>query len=183
MPTFEEVLDGFFYRDDEPGLPGLQWLSDGQKAPVANDEQPREYLAFALRDETYAMGIELVREIVKVPPLTEVPRGPKELLGVMNLRGEVLPVYDVRARLMLQEAVQSVNGPADVSAQSRIVLVRSDDGDAGILVDGVEGVVRLMPSHIEPAPLGGTERPFLIGISRKAERLFIILDVEQALAT
>jgi purine-binding chemotaxis protein CheW len=182
VATFHEVLESFLYRSDEPGLPGLQWLSEAPETPKVEEETPREFLAFQLDDETYAIGIELVREIVKVPPLTEVPRAPKELLGVVNLRGEVLPVYDVRARLLLREAVKPVTGPNDVPAKSRVLIVRSDAGDAGILVDGVEGVVPLLPSHIEDAPLGGTERPYLAGISRKGDRLFILLDVEQALS-
>jgi purine-binding chemotaxis protein CheW len=182
MPAFDELLESFFYKPEEPGLTGLQWLSEAAQPPQAVEEQPREYLAFSLKDETYAMGIELVREIVKVPPLTEVPRAQKELLGVMNLRGEILPVYDVRARLLLQDGVAKVAGPSDAPPHARVVLVRSDAGDAGILVDGVEGVVRLLPSLIEPAPLGGPERPYLSGISRKGERLFILLDVERALA-
>jgi purine-binding chemotaxis protein CheW len=182
MPAFDELLQAFFYRAEEPGLPGLQWLSETAVTPNVAEEQPREYLAFALKDETYAVGIETVREIVKVPPLTEVPRAAKELLGVMNLRGEILPVYDVRARLLLQNGVAPVRGPADVAQRSRVVLLRSEEGDAGILVDSVEGVVRLLPSLIEPAPMGSAERPYLLGLSRKGERLFILLDVEHALA-
>jgi purine-binding chemotaxis protein CheW len=181
MPAFDELLESFFYRAEEPGLPGLQWLSEGTQVPQAAEEQPREYLAFTLKDETYAVGIELVREIVKVPPLTEVPRAPRELLGVMNMRGEILPVYDVRARLLLQEQVAPLTG-VELSHHARVLLLRSDAGDAGILVDGVEGVVKLLPSLIEPAPVGGTERPYLSGISRKGDRLFILLDVERALA-
>ena len=181
MTAFQKLIDGFLYRPDEPGLPGLQWLEDAPRPEEGSAETPREYLAFQLTDETYAVPIERVREIVKVPPLTEVPRAPKELLGVMNLRGEVLPVYDVRARLLLQSGVKAISGPEDIGSKSRIVLVRSDAGDAGILADGVEGVVRLMPSMTEGPPPGGTEKPFLVGLSRRGERLFILLDVEKVL--
>lgn len=181
MKPFEQLLHGFLYRADEPGLPGLAWLEDAPKPETVGDELPEEFLAFTLADETYAVGIELVREIVKVPPLTEVPRAPRELLGVMNLRGEVLPVYDVRARLLLKPQVQPVRGPEDVTPKSRVLLMRSDAGDAGILVDGVEGVVRLLPSLTEAAPAGGTEKPYLTGLSRKGDRLYILLDVEKVL--
>lgn len=181
MNAFEQLIDGFLYRPDEPGLPGLQWLEDAPRPEAGETEAPREYLAFLLTDETYAIPIERVREIVKVPVLTEVPRGPKELLGVMNLRGEVLPAYDVRARLLLLPQVKAITGPQDVPAKSRVVLVRSDEGDAGILTDGVEGVVRLLPSLTESAPPGGTEKPFLAGISRRGERLYILLDVDKVL--
>jgi len=179
--TFDELIDRFLYRPDEPGLPSLAWLSDAPQPEAAGVEAPQEFLAFNLTDEVYAVPIETVREIVKVPVLTEVPRAPRELLGVMNLRGEVLPVYDVRARLLLSSGVQPITGPADVPTQARIVLVKSDAGDAGILADGVEGVVRLLPSLTEPPPPGGTEKPFLAGLSRRGERLYILLDVEKVL--
>ena len=181
MTPFEQLLDGFLYRPDEPGLPGLQWLDEAPRPSEASAEAPHEYLAFALTDETYAVPIERVREIVKVPPLTEVPRAPKELLGVINLRGEVLPVYDVRARLLLRPKVEPIWGPDDVPAKSRILLVRSEAGDAGILADAVEGVVRLLPSLTESAPPGGTEQPYLAGLSRRGDRLYILLDVERVL--
>src|SRR5262249_30002485 len=102
---------------------------------------------------------------------------------VMNVRGEVLPVYDVRARLLLTAEVKPVTGPHDVPQRARVVLVRSEAGDAGLLVDGVDGVVRLLPSLTEPAPPGGTEKPFLTGLSRKGERLYILLDVERVLGS
>jgi purine-binding chemotaxis protein CheW len=181
MTSFEKLIDGFLYRPDEPGLPGLQWLEDAPTPDEGAVETPREYLAFQLTDETYAVPIEKVREIVKVPALTEVPRAPKELLGVMNLRGEVLPVYDVRARLLLTSGIAAVSGPEATGPKARIVLVRSEAGDAGILADGVEGVVRLLPSLTEGPPPGGTERPFLVGLSRRGERLYILLDVEKVL--
>jgi purine-binding chemotaxis protein CheW len=181
MSSFEQLIDAFLWNPEEPGLPGLKWLEDAPRPEASQAEQPREYLALSLTDETYAIPIERVREIVKVPHLTEVPRAPKELLGVMNLRGEVLPVYDVRARLLLTSAVQHITGPEEVSARSRVVLVRSEQGDAGLLCDGVDGVVRLLPSLTEPPPPGGTEKPFLAGLSRKGERLYILLDVEKVL--
>jgi purine-binding chemotaxis protein CheW len=181
VTAFDQLLEAFLYREGEPGLPGLQWLEDARLPEVGALEAPVEFLAFALADETYAVPIERVREIVKVPPLTEVPRAPAELVGVMNLRGEVLPVYDVRSRLLLAAAVKPIAGPDDVGAKARVLLVRSDAGDAGIIADSVEGVVRLLPSLTEEPPPGGTQRPFLVGLSRRGERLYILLDVERVL--
>jgi purine-binding chemotaxis protein CheW len=175
------MIDAFLWSPGEAGLPGLKWLEEAPRPEASEVEQPKEYLAFSLTDESYAIPIERVREIVKVPQLTEVPRAPKELLGVMNLRGEVLPVYDVRARLLLTQAVKPISGPDEVSARSRVLLVRSEAGDAGVLCDGVEGVVRLLPSLTEPPPPGGTEKPFLSGLSRRGDKLYILLDVEKVL--
>lgn len=176
------LLDSFFYRPDEEVGP-LEKLQTDSVEPVLpiDTEEPQEYLAFRLESETYAMAIEDVREIVKVPLLTEVPRGQKGLLGVMNLRGEVLPVYDVKHRLGLLAKSPVVTGPTDVPRSSRVVLVRDDLGDAGVLVDGVDEVVKLLTSRFESPPAGTTDRDAIIGLARKGDALYILLDVAQVL--
>ena len=180
--TLATLLDSFFYRPDEEvgPLDKLQTESAGPVTPVETEE-PEEFLAFRLESETYAVAIEDVREIVKVPLLTEVPRGQKGLLGVMNLRGEVLPVYDIKQRLGLIDASPVVTGPAGLPRSSRIVLVRDDQGDAGVLVDRVDEVVKLLASRFEPAPAGVTDRESIVGLARKGEGLYILLDVAQVL--
>jgi purine-binding chemotaxis protein CheW len=188
VSRFEELLEDFFYRKDEPVgdlfEPGSQ---EDLPAGPALEEAPAEFLAFALGPETYALPIERLREIVKVPPLTEVPRGPAELLGVMNLRGEVLPVYDLKLRLQLSSAPAQVAGPhADLGQLPRgaRVLVLSDErGDAGVLVDRVQEVLKLRPSMVEPAPRGvaAADRSSIAGIGRRGDELFILLDLGQAL--
>lgn len=176
------LLDSFFYRPDEEVGPLEKLQTDSVEPVTAIDtEEPQEFLAFRLEAETYAMAIEDVREIVKVPLLTEVPRGQPGLLGVMNLRGEVLPVYDVKHRLGLLEKPPVVTGPADLPRASRVVLVRDEQGDAGVLVDGVEEVVKLLASKFESPPPGTTDRDSIIGLARKGDALYILLDVAQVL--
>lgn len=200
VARFEDLLADFFYRPDEPvgalfdaGLPSEQDASQ----PI-DDEPPREFLAFSLQvedpsregsthAETYAVPIEQVREIVKVPPLTEIPRATKDLLGVINLRGEVLPVYDLKLRLGISEAPAPIAGPdADLRAiprTSRILIVHDELGDAGVLVDAVHEAVKLRASTVEAPPrgLGPTDRATIAGIGRRREQLFILLDLSQAL--
>ena len=176
------LLDSFFYRPDEEVGP-LEKLQTDAAEPVApiDSEEPQEFLAFRLEAETYAVAIEDVREIVKVPLLTEVPRGHKGLLGVMNLRGEVLPVYDVKHRLGLLDKSPIVTGPTDLPRSARVVLVRDEQGDAGVLVDGVNEVVKLLVSRFESPPAGTTDRDSIVGLARKGEALYILLDVAQVL--
>lgn len=176
------LLDSFFYRPDEDVGP-LEKLQTDAVGPVseAPTEAPEEFLAFGLESEVYAVAIEDVREIVKVPMLTEVPRGQRGLLGVMNLRGEVLPVYDVKHRLGLLDRPPVVTGPADVPRAARVVLVRDEQGDAGVLVDRVDEVVKLLPSRFEPPPPGTTDRDSIAGLARKGDALYILLDVAQVL--
>jgi purine-binding chemotaxis protein CheW len=112
-----------------------------------------------LGDECYALSLHALREIVKVPPLTEVPRSEPELLGVMNLRGEVIPVYDLELRLGLTRAPAPIAGPdanlAALPKGTRVLVVKSEEGAAGVRVDSVSGVVRLRPSAIEAPPRTG----------------------------
>ncbi|QRO01097.1 purine-binding chemotaxis protein CheW [Archangium violaceum] len=187
MPSLSVLLDSFFYRPDEDvGL--LQELVAGTDETVEPipEEPPEEYLAFRLEEEHYAVPIREVREIVKVPPLTEVPRAAANLLGVMYLRGEVLPVYDVKVKLRLTDKAQLVAGPdaPEPPRRARIIVVQAEDGLAGLWVDSVSEVVRLRPSMLEVAPpgVGGGERDCVVGLGRRNQQLFILLDIWQALA-
>ncbi len=182
MPRFEDNLNAFFYRPDEDTAGVLELLPEPAEAPVlVQAEEPREFLAFRLEGETYALPLVAVREIVKVPPLTEVPRGGRHLHGVMHLRGEVLPVYDIKKRLELTAVPKHVRGPDSVAKGTRVVLVKDLEGDGGILVDQVDEVVRFPPSALEARPQLGGDRLLVNGIGRKGERLYILLDEAEVL--
>ena len=174
-----ERLEEFFFRPDED--PGPLFEVGAAVEPVAQvpaEQTPEQYVAFALEGETYALPLIALREVVRVPPITEVPRAHKALLGVMNLRGEVLPVYDIKPRLHLAPAEQAPRPKA-----ARVLVVRSEAGDAGLVVDAVSGVVRLKASDIEPPPTGllTAERDCVVGLGRSGKGLYIVLDVESAL--
>ncbi|HEX8705592.1 MAG TPA: chemotaxis protein CheW [Myxococcaceae bacterium] len=186
MSRFSELLDAFFYRPDED-VGGLLEFAAGtdEMLPVTPEETPEEYLAFTLESECYAVPIRSIREIGKVPPLTELPRSEPHLLGVMNLRGDVIPVYDIKMRLRLTEKPAKVAGPDAPPAprQARLIVALTEEGPAGIWVDEVKEVVRLKPSMVEQAPNGvGGEKDCVVGIGRRASQLYILLDVQQALA-
>lgn len=180
---FAELLERFFYDPDEDvGA----FLSDAPErdrdAGAPLEETPEEFLAFVLEGETYAVPIHAVREILKVGAVTEIPRARRNVLGLINVRGEMLPLYDVMVRLRLADKSPEVRQASDVARSARIVLLHDLEGDAGILVDRVEGVVRLHLSKLEEAPELGVERSAIAGLARRGEDLFILLDVEQALA-
>lgn len=188
MSRFATLLEEFFYRPDEddgglsePGIP-LEQL-----APQAPEEPLSEYLAFELETERYAVPIDSMREILKVPPMTEVPHAPKNLLGIMSLRGELLPVFDLKVRLKLATTLPKVAGPveqhSELKRSSRVLVVRTEEGDAGILVDAVREVVKLRASAIEsPLPGVGSERDGIVGIGRNKGQLYILLEPGVALA-
>lgn len=189
MARFEDLLDRFFYRPDEDVGDVVELSAPPiDRVEKVAEEQAEKYLSFALAGETYALPISGVREIVKVPHLTEVPRAGQNLLGVMNLRGEVIPVYDLKLRLRLSDERANVAGPdarVDLLPRtSRVLVLNSDDGPWGILADSVSDVVRLRPSQVETPPpgLARGEREWVLGIGREREQLYILLDVQQALA-
>ncbi|BDG05887.1 chemotaxis protein CheW [Anaeromyxobacter oryzae] len=171
-PRAASPLDDFFYRPDEeaPELPDL----GGGGAPAPDDAPValEEYLTFLLGDEEYAVAIGEVREVLRSPPITEVPRAPADILGVVTVRGEVIPVLDPRRRLRLPPV-------ALAEGAGRIVLVDAGQGPCGLLVDRVASVVRLRPGSIEPCPQGiaGASSDCLAGIGRERDRLFTVLDL------
>ncbi|MFL5322333.1 MAG: chemotaxis protein CheW [Myxococcaceae bacterium] len=181
------ALDRFFYRPDEEESGLLDLSAASGETPSAIPEEPlREYIAFWLAGECYAVPIASLREIVKVPSLTEIPRAPENLLGVMNLRGEVMPVYDVKKRLRLIDHVMKIAGPEAANAViprgARVLVMNAVDGPWGVIVDAVTGVVRLKASTLETPPQGlRGERDCIVGLGRRKEQLFILLDLERAL--
>jgi purine-binding chemotaxis protein CheW len=185
VPELSELLDEFFFQPDEDPGPLFELGTPAEPVPAAADEAPQEFLAFTLEGETYGVPVISLREIVRVPPLTEVPRADRALMGVMNLRGEVLPVYDIKPALHLTDAEAPparTGGPPPRSA--RVLVIRSDEGDAGLWVDSVTGVMRLRPSAIEPPPPGVVrgERDCVVGLGRHGNHLLILIDVDLALA-
>jgi len=128
------------------------------------DRGPRtEFLAFVLGGDVYAAPVALIREILKPPPLTPVPRAPHQILGIVSVRGQLVTVVDLRRRLRL------VEGPP--SRKTRILLVDATGGEVmGVFVDEVLQVYRLAESEIEPAAsaLGGEVAGYIAGIARPA---------------
>ncbi len=178
-PAFDELVERFLYHPDEDVGRFLEMAPEvAPSAPAQPAEPDREFLSFRLDGETWAVPIEGVREVMKVPPLTEVPRGDKHLVGLMNVRGEMLPVYDIKPRLGLTAMARAAPWPRG----TRVVLLRDELGDAGILVDEVPGVVRLSPARLEQAPSFGRELACVAGLGKGRGELFILLDVQQALA-
>lgn len=186
MVRFAEQLQRFFYDPDEDAGALAQVGVAEEPAPTPPEERAQEYLSFWLGPECYAVPIGEVREIVRVPVLTEVPRAERSLLGVMNLRGEVLPVYDLKLRLGLSDGPAPISGPdAELSRLpkgARVLVLRSEEGDAGVLVDAVTEVARLPPSAIEPPPAGTNVQECVVGLGRRRDQLFIVLDPQRALA-
>ena len=133
-------------------------------------------LAFRLFNEEYGLDVGIVQEIVRIMDITRVPNAPSFIRGVINLRGDVIPVVDLRKRF----------GFADtkVDAKFRIIVLNVKNIRFGIIVDDVSEVVRLKRSDIEPAPRtisDNIDASYLKGVGKIDDRLVILLDLEEAL--
>ena len=147
-----------------------------EAAASAQEAQEIEMLSFLLGDEEYAVMVDAVKEVLKTRDLTPVPNSPDYVLGVMALRGPVLPVIDLCKRLGLP--------PGKKDEKTRIIVVSVNEEDAGIQVDRVTGVIRILPDAMRPTPETiehGAE--FLRGIARKDDKLYILLDIEKAVGS
>jgi purine-binding chemotaxis protein CheW len=144
-----ERLRAFRYQPDEDvsGLLALPPSEVGPSQPEPADEVRREYLSFQLEGAAYAVPLQAVLEILRARPLVEIPRAQAPLLGVLDLRGTVTPVYDLGLGLGLRARIRKVAGPDEecdsVPREARILVARTDAGPAGMWVDSVQDVVRI----------------------------------------
>lgn len=139
--------------------------------------KPGRYLTFVLDKQQYAVPIMAVREINQLCDITPVPRTPEFILGVINLRGKIIPVADLRLKFGMTKS--------QFSRQTCIVVIETDAGQVGMVVDEVNDVVELQAGQIEPAPQLGSksEMQFLMGIGKHQERVLILIDIHAALAS
>jgi purine-binding chemotaxis protein CheW len=127
--------------------------------PAEPAEGIREFLSFLLGPECYALPLSCVREIVRVPAVTEVPRSPEAVLGIVSVRGTVTTVIDLRLKLRID--------PLPLGPKTRILIVEGGGEVMGLLVDAVLQVHRLPEQDVELASvLGGSAPPYLVGIGR-----------------
>ena len=136
-----------------------------------------QYLTFKLADEVFALDITKVREVLDFTSVTRVPRTPEFMRGVINLRGSVVPVVDLRLKFGMSRTENSVN-------TCIIITEVTVDGDAtvlGALADSVQEVMDLGPENIAPAPKIGTKlnTEFITGMGKQNDRFVIILDIDK----
>jgi len=136
-----------------------------------------QLVVFDLASEHYGVDISDVREIIRMQNITRVPGVTSYVEGIINLRGKVLPVLDLRKRLGLKVA--------DQTEESRIVVIDITDGEAGVIVDAVTEVLRVPNSSIEPPSSMVTQgnSDYLRGIAKLTNRLIILLDLNKLLSS
>ena len=144
---------------------------------TATDTVITQYLTFNLGEELFALDIAKVREVLDFTAVTKVPRTPDFMRGVINLRGSVVPVVDLRRKFNMALAENTVNTCIIISE----VTVDGDTTVLGALAVSVQEVIDLGPEHIAPAPRIGTKlrTEFIKGMGKQNDRFVIILDIDR----
>jgi purine-binding chemotaxis protein CheW len=135
-----------------------------------------QWVTFRLDNESYGINVMQVQEVLRHTEIAPVPGAPSYVLGIINLRGNVVTVIDTRQRFGLT--------PAPITDNTRIVIIEADKQVVGILVDSVAEVVYLRQSEIETAPNVGTDESakFIQGVCNKNDELLILVDLEKMMS-
>lgn len=149
------------------------------QAAKATLEKEGKYLTFTLAEEEYGIGILKIKEIIGMMPITSVPQTPEFVKGVINLRGKVIPVMDLRLRFGMVEM--------DYTDRTCIIVVEMD-GQAGtvmigIVVDAVSEVLNIKADHIEDTPTFGAklDTEYILGMAKMEGGVKILLDIDRVL--
>ncbi|WP_306547945.1 chemotaxis protein CheW [Desulfobulbus sp.] len=148
---------------------------------VAGITETVQYLTFKLAEEIFAFDVAKVREILELTSITKVPQTPEFMRGVINLRGSVVPVIDLRLNFGMQCTEQTVNTciiVVEVNLTGEILVL-------GVLADSVQEVVEMEPDHIEPPPQLGTKlnTEFIKGMGKVENDFVMILDIDKVFSS
>ncbi|WP_223700214.1 chemotaxis protein CheW [Sutcliffiella deserti] len=137
--------------------------------------QKLKLIVFEINKEEYAIPVHQVRSIEKLLPITRVPNVAAHIKGVINLRGVITPIVDLRARFNL--------GESEYSNSTRIIITVVGDLEVGFIVDAANDVLDIMEDDIEMAPevVGSVETKYVQGVVKVNKRLFVCLDLKEVL--
>ncbi|MBE7213896.1 chemotaxis protein CheW [Shewanella benthica] len=151
-------------------------MTNAKNVAVNKDDEVLQWVTFRLDNETYGINVMQVQEVLRYTEIAPVPGAPHYVLGIINLRGNVVTVIDTRSRFGL--------AASDVDDSTRIVIIEAEKQVIGILVDSVAEVVYLRGSEIDSAPNVGTEESakFIQGVSNRENELLILVDLDKLLS-
>jgi len=150
-----------------------------QQDTAGTKDRPQEtvlkLVGFFLGSEEYAVDILKIKMIKLMQEITHVPKALDFVEGVINLRGDIVPIIDLRKKLKL--------GESNRSEESKIIVIEIDDKLVGVIVDEVSEVIEIEESKISPPPqiIGGVESEYLTGVGKIGDRLLILLDLDKIL--
>ncbi|MED2973303.1 chemotaxis protein CheW [Fictibacillus sp. B-59209] len=137
--------------------------------------QEIKVIVFQLENEEYGVDVHQVKSIERVSHITRIPRTPGFVKGVINLRGIVTPIIDLRSRFEMEEKQTDEN--------TRIIIVNTDEMEVGLIVDSANDVLDIPTADIEPTPevAGGINAEYLDGVAKIGDRLLILLQLDKVL--
>ncbi|MBC3862130.1 chemotaxis protein CheW [Undibacterium jejuense] len=149
----------------------------GQQIDGSGHHAPLEFLSFTLGNEEYGIDIQRVQELRGYEAVTRIANAPDFMKGVMNLRGVIVPIIDLRMKFAL--------GVADYDQFTVVVILNISGQTIGIVVDSVSDVITLTQDQIKPTPeIGSTiEADFLIGLAPLEERMLILMDIQKLMSS
>ena len=157
---------------DPKSIGGLGHKSNGKSA-IGSDAS--RFLTFSLNSEQYAVPLLNVKEVIALTETTPVPYSPAHFKGIMNLRGQVISVIDLRMKLKMPKG--------EVGAETAIIILDLSPLSLGVIVDSVESVLAVVKDEIQPPPdVGGKDTSYIKGVARKDKALILILDIEKTLS-
>ncbi|HET6451402.1 MAG TPA: chemotaxis protein CheW [Spirochaetia bacterium] len=141
----------------------------------ADAAEVRQLIGFTVGDEEYGLELLKVREVIRTRQVTWLPNAPSSVKGIINLRGQVIPIIDLRERFDLPRAQDT--------AMTRVIVVEIEGKPVGMVVDSASQVVRVPVDQFEPPPpvLGEEARSFISAVGKIGDRLVTIMDVEKLL--
>ncbi|MBI5893184.1 MAG: chemotaxis protein CheW [Deltaproteobacteria bacterium] len=136
-----------------------------------------QLVTFNMGKEEFSVEILKVQEIIRMMEITRIPKSPDFVEGVINLRGKVIPIIDLRKRFGLPKI--------DKDTDTRIIVIESGGKSIGLIVDSVSEVLRLPASTVEPPPeiVGGIDSEYIEGVGKLEDRLIILLNLDKVLTS
>lgn len=143
---------------------------------AATNSNEFQSVVFHLNTELYGIDIFRVHEIIRLREITPIPKTPKHIRGLVNLRGKTIPVIDLRMKLTMPVT--------DDSDSTRIIVVEAEQGSIGLVVDSVKEVITIHKEEMEEAPalVAAGKSDFVLGLAKQGETLITLIDLDKALA-
>ncbi len=155
-------------------MESMDSLDMEREAELLLDENTKKYLTFTIGEESYGIKIESVTQIIGIQPITKIPNQPEYVKGVINLRGQIIPLMEVRTKFM-KETI-----PYD--DRTCVVVISKDEIDVGLIVDRVSEVMNIHDDHIaDTHNVRKEESHYIQGIANLNEKVVIILDIDELL--
>jgi purine-binding chemotaxis protein CheW len=155
---------------------GVNDVRENMKQSAGTSSDGQRYLAFSLNEEEYAIPLLHVKEVIALPEVTQIPYTPSHFLGIMNLRGQVISIVDLRLKFKMKKA--------DKTSETTVVICDFDSAVLGVVVDSVNCVMALKEGDIAPKPEieSSVNSGYITGVTKRDKKLVVLLNLAKALS-